>query len=493
MATGTLAPAPYQTVLDANGNPVSGAKINTYVAGTTTPAATYSDVALSVANTNPIIADSAGRYVAYLSPGASYKFVIQDASGASIRSQDNVSAVPASSVNLDVTGVAGETLTAGQAVYLSDGSGSKVAGSWYKTDSGQIYSSVLPQVGMLPAAIASGASGTIRLSGQVTGLSALVVGTTYYIGTAGTLTATAPPLQRALGVADTTSSLVLTANPPKLAAMWADDFRLTLTTATPVTTADVTAATTLYCSPYLGNRIDLPDASGNPVRHTSVEFSIAVPASTSQLYDVFAFSTAGVATLELLAWTNDSTRATTVTRTNGRYFKTGDATRLYLGSFRTTTVSGQTEDSLTKRYVWNYYNRIRRALHRHETTNGWTYTTATIRQANGAAANQIDVVVGIAEVMLDLDVSTNVSNSTGGINVTVGIGEDSTSSLLANILGGDSQALTTTGQVRVSVRREVPVGRHFYPWLEFSAATGTTTWGSQINVANSGLNGSIDG
>jgi hypothetical protein len=37
--------------------------------------ATYTDVGLLIANTNPIIADSSGRFVAFLTQGLSYKFV----------------------------------------------------------------------------------------------------------------------------------------------------------------------------------------------------------------------------------------------------------------------------------------------------------------------------------------------------------------------------------------------------------------------------------
>src|SRR5262249_41170143 len=43
----TLAPAPWFTVLDSSGNPVSGACIWTYTAGTTTAATTYADANLS--------------------------------------------------------------------------------------------------------------------------------------------------------------------------------------------------------------------------------------------------------------------------------------------------------------------------------------------------------------------------------------------------------------------------------------------------------------
>lgn len=220
--TGTVTPTPYQTVLDTSGNPISGAKVCTYLAGTTTPTTTFTDSTLGSANLNPIVTDSAGRFVAFLAPGAAYKFVYQDATGtahtcdgAVIKSVDNISAVPASAANLDITGTAGEALTAAQWVYESDGSGGKTAGSWYKTDATNTYSSTTPVVGVVPASIASGAAGTVRIAGQQTGLTSLVAGTDYFLSAAiaGAITATAPANRRLVGRADTTSSIVLVPNP----------------------------------------------------------------------------------------------------------------------------------------------------------------------------------------------------------------------------------------------------------------------------------------
>ena len=134
--------------------------------------------------------------------------------------------------------------------------------------------------------------------------------------------------------------------------------RITLSTGVPVTTSDVTAATTIYFTPYQGNNISLYDGSAiwNVISFT--ELSIAVPATTATMYDVFCYNNSGAATLEVLAWTNDTTRATALVLQNGVYVKSGATTRRYLGSFRTTGVSGQTEDSVANRFVWNYYNRV---------------------------------------------------------------------------------------------------------------------------------------
>ena len=133
--TGTVMPSPKFTIFDNSGNPVSGGKLCSYVAGTTTPANTYTDSTLTSANTNPVVADSAGRATVFLSSGSSYKFVARlagsdstCATGTVLWTVDNVLATPATTSNLDVLGTAGEAVSAGQVLYLSDGSGSKTPG-----------------------------------------------------------------------------------------------------------------------------------------------------------------------------------------------------------------------------------------------------------------------------------------------------------------------------------------------------------------------------
>ena len=212
---GTLTPTPYQTVLDDDGVAVSGAKIYTYEAGTTTNATTYTTSALNVANANPIVADSAGRYVAYLAAGANLRFIIKTSADVTIDDQDNIQSVPGASVNLDIEGTVGEAVTAGQVLYLSSGAEASplTAGLWYLTDSDAAPTSTTAQtIGVAVSAIAINTSGTIRLAGLVTTAGAVVVGTTYYVAaTPGALTSSAPSFSRQVGVAMTTSTLVLAA------------------------------------------------------------------------------------------------------------------------------------------------------------------------------------------------------------------------------------------------------------------------------------------
>jgi hypothetical protein len=220
---GTLTPTPYQTVLDGDGVAVSGAKITTTDTGTGVNSTTYTSADLSVANTNPIVADSAGRYVAYLPVGANFTFAITTSADVAIEEQTNIQAVPGSSVNLDVEGTVGEAVTAGQVLYLSSAAEATplTAGRWYLTDADAAPTSTTPQsVGVAVSAIAINAAGTIRLAGEVNSAGSVLVGTTYYVGaTPGAIVSSAPALSRQVGVGLTTSSLLLAATTAVVGAL----------------------------------------------------------------------------------------------------------------------------------------------------------------------------------------------------------------------------------------------------------------------------------
>ena len=75
-----------------NGVPLAGGLVYTYAAGTTTPQATYTASTGSVANSNPIVLDSAGRvpYEIWLTNNVSYKFIVKDSTFVQIGSYDNL-------------------------------------------------------------------------------------------------------------------------------------------------------------------------------------------------------------------------------------------------------------------------------------------------------------------------------------------------------------------------------------------------------------------
>lgn len=83
-------PPGYQ-ILDSNGNPVSGAKVTFYDAGTTDLADTYQDVALSSAHPNPLVADASGRLDnIYVAAGQNYKIKVTNSSDVELFTEDDI-------------------------------------------------------------------------------------------------------------------------------------------------------------------------------------------------------------------------------------------------------------------------------------------------------------------------------------------------------------------------------------------------------------------
>lgn len=78
-----------------SGYPLTGGKLYSYAAGTTTPAVTYTSSSGTVAHTNPIILDSAGRISSgelWVVSNTAYKFVLRDSTDVLIATWDNISA-----------------------------------------------------------------------------------------------------------------------------------------------------------------------------------------------------------------------------------------------------------------------------------------------------------------------------------------------------------------------------------------------------------------
>jgi len=92
---------------DANGDPLSGGKLYTYIAGTTTPQATYTSVSGLTANANPIILNSEGRVSGtnevWLDSAVSYKLILQTSASVQLWSADDLSGIAGFGNALPVT------------------------------------------------------------------------------------------------------------------------------------------------------------------------------------------------------------------------------------------------------------------------------------------------------------------------------------------------------------------------------------------------------
>ena len=84
---------PYTTAFDTSGVVAPGALLFFYQTGTSTPANTYADQALTMPNSNPVVANGAGLFGSiFLTPGQQYKVVLETSTGNQIWTADPVSA-----------------------------------------------------------------------------------------------------------------------------------------------------------------------------------------------------------------------------------------------------------------------------------------------------------------------------------------------------------------------------------------------------------------
>jgi len=270
--------------------------------------------------------------------------------------------------------------------------------------------------------------------------------------------------------------------------------RLTLTTNVAVPTADVTGATTLYLTPFISGYLALY-VSSVWTAYSTAQVSIALGTLTSgRNYDVFAYYTGSAVALELsTAWTNDTTRATALATQDGIYVKTGDATRRYVGTIRTTSTTA-TEDSAAKRFVYNgpepWRQSTRPLVSPAEPADSWSYALTTIRQANANAANQVEVVVGLpTPVRADL-------TAMGALNATspiVGIGVDSTSAFVAG--QRNTSTVGAFSQVSAVYSGVLSAGYHYVAWLERANAASSAVFYGDAGLPNvqAGLTAQVPG
>jgi hypothetical protein len=96
------------------GSVLTGGKLYTYAAGTTTPQASYTTSSGNVARTNPVVMDAAGRVPdggEIWITAAPYKFVLKDSNDVLIATYDNISGIGAAIYQIDnFTGTGSQTI-----------------------------------------------------------------------------------------------------------------------------------------------------------------------------------------------------------------------------------------------------------------------------------------------------------------------------------------------------------------------------------------------
>ena len=97
-----------QQFFDDDGVILSGGKLYSYAAGTTTPQTTYTSVSGSTAHTNPIVLNSAGRIATgeiWLTAGSNYKFALYTSTDVLITTWDNITGINGTGITSNASNV----------------------------------------------------------------------------------------------------------------------------------------------------------------------------------------------------------------------------------------------------------------------------------------------------------------------------------------------------------------------------------------------------
>lgn len=250
---------------------------------------------------------------------------------------------------------------------------------------------------------------------------------------------------------------------------------------------------TIYYYPWKSNRIPLYDDSAKwrLVEFTETSLSLAGLAA-STLFDIFAYRGVGGLTLETLAWASSgagtSTRATGLAYQDGYKVLSGDPTRLYLGTFKTTAAIGQCNDNVSSRLLYNMYNKVQRRLYANvvagasgiiKTTNVWEPFFGNTTVGEG----RVEFVLGLQEgdcvAVEDLSyVFTGAYAGSGNPVGSLGIGLNATTADSCDSRNGatiTSSPSTVYGTL-VARAKYYPVAGYNYIQRIFIGGGGGTTY-----------------
>lgn len=245
----------------------------------------------------------------------------------------------------------------------------------------------------------------------------------------------------------------------------------------------------------------------NDITQSVTGKSGAAAAAANSIYDFYVWNDAGTVRLtRSAAWASDTSRGTgagtaevdftTAFPTNKQAVTNGPAAGFGTLVFSARTDgSSQLKDTKAFRWLSNLYNYVPRPMSVVEATASWPYTTAAYRQANANTANQLDFIQCGAGAMLVAHVSGNSGNTSVGVLQTVGIGINQvTTNNASNWAVQNSPVASAVMPLVADYVGYVPFGRSFAAWLEYSAASGTTTWYANLSpgVTQAGISGWIN-
>lgn len=292
--------------------------------------------------------------------------------------------------------------------------------------------------------------------------------------------------------------------------------RVTLTTAVPVLTSTVSAAATVYYTPFNGNVIPIYDGSkyvlmnfaevSNVLANSSTGKAGPAAGAASKNYDLFVWNDAG--TLRLTrggAWNSATARSSTTENdlqrvggilTNLNAITNGPGVGLgtYVGSIRTDSggatvtwslgTAGTAGTQLANLGLWNMYNRVDVRGNSQQTAAAWTYSSATIRAANNDASTAVQFIRGLNEDGVEAAYACGANTAAAAVAFgQCGLGLDATNAytgLVAKIICDVNSAATPqaiSGTPTGSYSDLPGLGWHTLTACESGDGTNNTTWG----------------
>ncbi len=395
-------PNPFPHWVDSTGAPYAGGRLTFYASNSSTPLAVYSEETLSSSLGTFVDLNSAGRpSTAIFLQNLPYKVVLTDSGGSEIWTADPV--------------------------YASDFATFSIR----KVGSGS------------PNGVVAGTAGS---SG--------VLPTEYWDYTNAILyeCTTTGSASTAVWTAINSSAATAVVTPPQ--------GYLTLQTATPILTGDVTAATSVYYTPFIGNQVPFYNGSRFvPTEFTELTLALVANHSANTIYDIFGFLNSGVPTLVTgPAWTTSTAGSgargsgagtTQIARINGIYvnsvaivgrngsttYSIGANLATYLGTLLVDSAAGQATCHLSygqgRRWaLWNAYNRQKIVI-KVGSTAGYSINVSTaLRYVNADSAHSALVFRGLPEVpiLATYRQQAAILSNNGTASLITAIGVDAVSS-----------------------------------------------------------------
>lgn len=183
MATRLLLPR--SQVVGGDGRPVSGAKLNTYITGTSTAKAVYTDAALTIAHANPVVADDDGRFPLMFPAAGDYRLVLTDAADVVITTDDPVEGATTTEDAATATGMRNRLLNPAMQISQQRGNAAYDAtnGAGYSIDGWQAQLSATPggTLRMEHTASVTPGGSPFRLRATVQATDASIAAGDYYV------------------------------------------------------------------------------------------------------------------------------------------------------------------------------------------------------------------------------------------------------------------------------------------------------------------------